>query len=88
MQNTRYRKGRQFIIFRSLLIRATLKRKEDLKDLASKKRQGKNNVKASKLVVRNEIRVQTFGKLIQIHVGYMSCKIFFCTDLVSKFRKP
>jgi hypothetical protein len=45
-----------------------LKRKEDLKDLASKKRQGKNNVKASKLVVRNEIRLQTFGKLIQIHV--------------------
>ncbi len=25
-------------------------------------------MKASKLVVRNEIRVQTFGKLIQIHV--------------------
>jgi hypothetical protein len=45
-----------------------LKRKEDLKDLASKKGQGKNNVKASKVVVRNEIRVQTFGKLIQIHV--------------------
>jgi hypothetical protein len=65
-----------------------LKRKEDLKDLESKKRQGKNNVKASKLVVRNEIRVQTFGKLIQTHVGDMSCKIFLCTNLVSKFRKP
>lgn len=26
-------------------------------------------MKASKLVVRNEIRLQTFGKLIQIHVS-------------------